>query len=1521
MSRISQSLSVLYVWAGLLWVIPTIAQPIQSDGTTDTEVIQDGNRFDIEGGTRSGDGSNLFHSFQEFGLDQDQIVNFLSQPGIKNILNRVTGGNASVINGLMQVTGSNANLFLMNPAGIIFGADAQLNIPGAFTATTATGIGFGDNNWFSAFGNNDYFSLIGTPSVFRFETLGTPGAIINHGQLEVTPGNNLTLLAGTVISTGELAAQDGKITVAAVPGESLVKITQEGHLLNLEIHPLLTDQQSLTPVQLPELLTGADVAHATEFKDNGDGTVTLKDSGITLESGDVAAKEVTAETATLSANNNLTLVESQLSTTRDLNLLAQNKVMVRDTPENPFNAIAGGDLYIQGDLGIDILALNHPKTPFQSGGNLSLVSDGTISGDAHFASGGSFSILNLSGKPGKFLSFYDPIIISRGDVIFGDYTGASLKVESTGSIEGGNIKITQPDTTGSIPTSDPDFDNLTQRRSLILRAGLSEDQLSNTVNFDPNQSVTVEGTEFSNLEQNSSEGSITIGNIDTSSDQGDAGPVILSAQDDILFRDNDGLIVTTIRTTEIGGSNSGDVTLETRQGSIQVNGETLTIITEASNGGDSGNITFKVPDSNNVNFENIEINTQAQRGGNGGDVIVFAPDITSEADAEAIREEIEDRSRLDALRGTPGQISINPENLPDGGTDTGTGTDGGTDTGTGTDGGTDTGTGTDGGTDTGTGTDGGTDTGTGTDGGSGTGTGTDGGTDTGTGTDGGTDTGTGTGTDGGSGTGTGTDGGTDTGTGTDGGTGSGTVTDGGTDTGTGTDGGTDTGTVTDGGTGSGTVTDGGTDTGTVTDGGTDTGTVTDGGTDTGTVTDGGTGSGTVTDGGTDTGTVTDGGTDTGTVTDGDTDTGTVTDGGTGSGTVTDGDTGSGTVTDGDTGSGTGTDGGTGSGTVTDGDTGSGTVTDGGTGSGTVTDGDTTGTVTDGDTDSGIVTDGGTTGTVTDGDTDSGIVTDGDTDSGIVTDGDTGSGIVTDGDTGSGIVTDGDTGSGTALNDLTVLPTDDVTVLAPDDVTVLLPDDLTVSQQVDSKIPTPDNSSITPPEVPPLVEQPITLEATVKSDLVYGIEQAFTEEYQTYFMRSLKTKIYNQNDVRDRTRELERETGLKTGVIYVSFVQNSLTLPGTRCQTPAIPAAEIDRRFGYRPSDLPSEPEKCLQKSDDQLELLLITADGNPVLRRVYNANRAEVLAVTKTFHQTLINRSLDDKDHLKPAQQLYQWLIGPLEAELKANKIESLIFAMDQGLRSLPLAALHDQKNYLIENYSVSLVPSLSLTYSRFTNVQSLRLLAMGASQFSDKQDLPWVKVELETIIDKKLWKGDYFLNESFTLKNLKAQRKKRKFGIIHLATHAQFNRGAPENSYIQMWDRKLGLDELENLFYEPSVELLVLSACQTALGNREAELGFAGSAFQAGVDSTLATLWSVSDQGAMGLTTEFYRQLNKTPSKTEALRQAQLAMIRGNVRIENDHLYSSGNKIALSSELSGFGKQNFSHPYFWAAFLLVGDP
>ncbi|MEQ9549533.1 MAG: S-layer family protein, partial [Coleofasciculus sp. G3-WIS-01] len=194
---------------------------------------------------------------------------------------------------------------------------------------------------------------------------------------------------------------------------------------------------------------------------------------IAAVNGDATVRDGLAQSAILLANNNLILEESQLVTAGDLILLAGDTVRVRDSVENPFIAHAGGNLYIQGNQGIDILALNHPGTPFQSGGDLSLISDGVISGDAHFASGGQFAILNLAGEAGDFISLYDPIISSEGDVVLGDYTGVSLKVEARGSITTGNIRITGEDTTLT-QGDDPDIEILRESPALILRAGVDE---------------------------------------------------------------------------------------------------------------------------------------------------------------------------------------------------------------------------------------------------------------------------------------------------------------------------------------------------------------------------------------------------------------------------------------------------------------------------------------------------------------------------------------------------------------------------------------------------------------------------------------------------------------------------------------------------------------------------------------------------------------------------------------------------------------------------------------------------------------------------------------------------------------------------------------------------------------------------------------------------------------------------------------------------------------------------------------
>jgi CHAT domain-containing protein len=293
------------------------------------------------------------------------------------------------------------------------------------------------------------------------------------------------------------------------------------------------------------------------------------------------------------------------------------------------------------------------------------------------------------------------------------------------------------------------------------------------------------------------------------------------------------------------------------------------------------------------------------------------------------------------------------------------------------------------------------------------------------------------------------------------------------------------------------------------------------------------------------------------------------------------------------------------------------------------------------------------------------------------------------------------------------------------------------------------------------------------------------------------------------------------------------------------------------------------------------------------------------------------------AQQLYQWLVAPLEETLQVREIDNLVFIVDSGLRSVPLAALHDGQQFLVEHYSVGLMPSLSLSDTRYTDLKNSQVLAMGASEFPadpNLDNLPATPVEVSIITQE--WQGESFFNKGFTLDNLKAQRQKQPFGIVHLATHAEFNSGTPSNSFIQLWDSKLRLDQVRELGWNnPPVKLLVLSACRTALGDREAELGFAGLATQTGVKSAIASLWSVSDEGTLALMAELYNQLNQAPIKAEALRQAQIAMLQGKIRFEGGELRLPDSQIPLPPELAERENQELSHPYYWAAFTMIGSP
>jgi len=347
----------------------------------------------------------------------------------------------------------------------------------------------------------------------------------------------------------------------------------------------------------------------------------------------------------------------------------------------------------------------------------------------------------------------------------------------------------------------------------------------------------------------------------------------------------------------------------------------------------------------------------------------------------------------------------------------------------------------------------------------------------------------------------------------------------------------------------------------------------------------------------------------------------------------------------------------------------------------------------------------------------------------------------------------------------------------------------------------------------------------------------------------------------------------------------------------------------------------------ELELLLVTARDEVIRLPVLGTQRDEVIAMAQSFREELtlpLNVQSNQYVGLQAqyAQQFYQWLVAPLLAELQEREIDNIAFLLDEGLRSLPIAALHDGEQFLIEQYSIGLMPSLSLTDMTYVNINNAEVLAMGASEFSGGEDpLPATEVETD-LIANSLWNGEDFMNEDFTLDNLLRQRRDTPFGIVHLATHANFFLDRPDEAYIQLWDTQLRLSQIRELsWHNPAVELVVLSACRTALGDRNTELGFAGFSTLAGVKSTLASLWSVDDVGTLGLMVEFYQRMQEAPIKAEALRQAQLAMLNGEVYIENQQFVWSGGSIPLPDDLGLPATANLSHPYFWSGFTMIGSP
>ncbi len=268
------------------------------------------------------------------------------------------------------------------------------------------------------------------------------------------------------------------------------------------------------------------------------------------------------------------------------------------------------------------------------------------------------------------------------------------------------------------------------------------------------------------------------------------------------------------------------------------------------------------------------------------------------------------------------------------------------------------------------------------------------------------------------------------------------------------------------------------------------------------------------------------------------------------------------------------------------------------------------------------------------------------------------------------------------------------------------------------------------------------------------------------------------------------------------------------------------------------------------------------------------------------------------SQQIYDWLIRPAEQAQAFKNTQTLVFVLDGKLRNIPIAALFDGKQYLIEKYAVALSPGLQLMAAQSLKQNKIQAIVGGISQpRAGFSALPDVESEVKQI--SQTVPSSMLLNQQFTSQALADRLKSSRADVIHLATHGQFS-SRLEDTFLLTWDGQVNVKELSELLKNRSgdsskaIELLVLSACDTATGDDRAVLGLAGLAVKSGARSTIATLWPVKDKAAKMLMTLFYNQLRQpNMTKAEALRQAQINLIR---------------------------QTDFHDPFFWSAFVLVGN-
>ncbi|MBF0487896.1 MAG: CHAT domain-containing protein [Nitrospirae bacterium] len=284
-----------------------------------------------------------------------------------------------------------------------------------------------------------------------------------------------------------------------------------------------------------------------------------------------------------------------------------------------------------------------------------------------------------------------------------------------------------------------------------------------------------------------------------------------------------------------------------------------------------------------------------------------------------------------------------------------------------------------------------------------------------------------------------------------------------------------------------------------------------------------------------------------------------------------------------------------------------------------------------------------------------------------------------------------------------------------------------------------------------------------------------------------------------------------------------------------------------------------------------------------------------TFRRLLEKRT--SMQYLAHGQRLYDILIRPAEQDLAINETDTIVYVPDRALRMIPLGALHDGKDFLIRKYAIAGTVGMFLTDAgAFAEKDSRMLVTALTEPRQGNVPLPFISDEVKGI--GQTYDSSLLMNKDFVLPNLKNEFKDKQYNMLHMASHGEFT-GDAAKAFIVTWDGKMTINDLETQIKEgrysaKPIEILALSACETAAGDEKAALGLAGLSVKMGVKSTIASLWSVNDEATSILLVDFYKELKTSGGfKAKALRRAQLNML---------------------------DDERFSHPLYWAPFLLIGN-